>query len=221
MAVPTSARSETTPDNRRTTRLITCGAVAGVVFIGVSFAQAFARPGFELRRHALSALTLGGLGWVQVMNFVVTGLLAGACALGLRQALRFSRAGTAGPILVGVYGVAMIGGGIFTPDPALGWPPGAPAGLPVEPSVNSVVHTVFGAMAFLSLIAAGLVFARRFAGQGHRGWAAYSCVSSLAAFILTALPWNEESASVRFAAGAVVISSWLVALSCRIRRERE
>ncbi|MEV6812422.1 DUF998 domain-containing protein [Micromonospora sp. NPDC051296] len=218
MTVPASAHLETTSTHRpRITRAINCGAIAGVVFIGVSFAQAFTRSGFDLRQHALSALTLGGLGWLQVTNFVVTGLLAGAFAIALRQALRPGRADTAGPILIGVYGIGMIGGGIFTPDPALGWPPGAPAGLPEQLSLNSALHTVCGAMAFLSLIAAGFVFARRSAGQGHRGWAAYSCANSVAAFILTALPWSEESASLRFAAGALIISSWLAALSWRVR----
>lgn len=218
MTVPTSAHTEmTSARDPRITRLVHCGAIAGVIFIGISFAQAITRSGFDLRQHPLSALTLGGLGWLQITNFVVTGLLAGAFALGLRQALRPGRADAAGPVLIGVYGVGMIGGGIFTPDPALGWPPGAPAGLPEQLSLNSALHTVFGAMAFLSLTAAGVVFARRFAGQGHRGWAAYSCASSVATFILTALPWSEESASLRFAAGAVIISSWLAALSWRSR----
>ncbi|MEV4360455.1 DUF998 domain-containing protein [Nonomuraea sp. NPDC049625] len=197
--------------------LLGCGAVAGVLFPVVSFTQAFTRTGFDLRRHALSALTLGDLGWLQTANFVLTGLLACAFALGVRRAARPGVTGAAasliGPILIGAYGVAMVGGGVFAPDPALGWPAGAPAGLPERLSTGSMLHTVFGATAFLSLIVAGLVFARRFAS---RGWMAYSVVSSLATFVLTVPPWGEDSASLRFAAGAVLISAWLAALSVRL-----
>ncbi|MET7419142.1 DUF998 domain-containing protein [Dactylosporangium sp. NPDC005555] len=196
--------------------LVNCGAIAGFVFLGGSFAQAFTRPGFDLRRHALSALTLGDLGWLQVTTFVLTGLLALAFAVGLRRALR---PGWAGPALIGTYGIGMIGGGIFTPDPAFGWPSGAPAGLPEHLSTSNTLHTVFGAMAFMSLIVAGLVFARRYARQGRRAWMVHSYASSAAAFILTALPWSEESASLRFAFGAIVISSWLAAVSWRTRND--
>ncbi|MFI7491911.1 DUF998 domain-containing protein [Micromonospora echinaurantiaca] len=212
----TTAPTGTSAADRRTTWLLRSGLAAGVLFPVLSFAQALLRPGFELRRHALSALTLGDLGWLQTVNFMVTGLLAGAFAVGLRRALRSGRADTAGPVLVGGYAVAMIGGGIFTPDPAYGWPAGAPAGLPEQASTGSILHTVFGAMAFLSLIAAGLLFARRFARQGQRGWAVHSGVSGAAAFVLTVPPWSEASASLRFAAAAVVISSWLAVLAWRV-----
>ncbi|MGC5307647.1 DUF998 domain-containing protein [Micromonospora zamorensis] len=215
----TTLRSVPETPLRPTLFLVGCGTVAGLLFPALSFGQAFTRPGFDLRRHALSALTLGDLGWLQVIAFVGTGLLAVAFAVGLRRALRPGRAGTAVPVLVGVYGVAMVGGGIFVPDPALGWPPGAPAGLPEQASTGSILHTVCGAAAFLSLIAAGLLLARRAAGQGDRGWASYSAATAAVAFVLTALPWSEGSASIRFAVAAVLISGWLVALSRRARAE--
>ncbi|MGC5290610.1 DUF998 domain-containing protein [Micromonospora sp. DT231] len=204
---------------RRTRLLLGCGTAAGVLFPALSFGQAFTRSGFDLRRHAVSALTLGDLGWLQVIAFAGTGVLAVAFAVGLWRALRPGRAGTVVPVLVGVYGVAMVGGGVFVPDPALGWPPGAPSGLPEQASTGSILHTVCGAAAFLSLIAAGLLLARRLAGQGHRGWALYSAASGGVAFVLTALPWSEGSASIRFAVGAVLISGWLVAVSWRVRDE--
>jgi hypothetical protein len=200
-----------------TDRLLRCGTVAGVLFPVLSFGQAFTRAGFDLRRHSLSSLTLGDLGWLQTVNFVLTGLLAVACAVGLRQVLRPGRADTMGPALVGVYGVAMIGGGIFVPEPAFGWPAGsAEWGQPLSTS-NNTLHTVFGIMAFMSLIVAGLVFARRFAGQSRRVSAWYSAAGGVAVFAITALPWSQQSASLRFAAGAVIISGWLAMISWRLR----
>jgi Protein of unknown function (DUF998) len=59
----------------QTARLLGCGIVAGPLFLAVVFLQAFTRDGFDLSRHPLSLLSLGELGWVQMANFVVTGVL--------------------------------------------------------------------------------------------------------------------------------------------------
>ena len=74
-------------------------------------------------------------------------------------------------------------------------------------------------MAFMSLIAAGLGIARRFARQGWPAWAWYSAASGVSAFAVTSLPWSPETASPRFAAAAaaVIISGWLAAISWRLR----
>ena len=109
-----------------TRALLTCGVVAGPVYIVVAVIQMFIRPGFDIRRHALSLLSNGALGWIQIGNFLVTGLLVIAGALGMRRVLRGSRGGTWGPLLIGVYGLGLIGAGIFRADPALGFPPGTP-----------------------------------------------------------------------------------------------
>ena len=58
--------------------------------------QAFTREGFDLRRHPLSLLSLGELGWIQIGNFVVAGLLVVAFAVGLRRVLHPGRGGTWG-----------------------------------------------------------------------------------------------------------------------------
>jgi hypothetical protein len=75
----------TRPDRRGvalTRALLSCGAMAGSWFIGASPIQALTRAGFEPTRHAISLLLLGDLGWVQLINFVATGLLAVALAVG-------------------------------------------------------------------------------------------------------------------------------------------
>lgn len=132
--------------------------------------------------------------------------------MGLRRALN---PGRGVPILVGVYGVGMIGGGLFPPDPALGWPAGAPEGLPEQLSTTSMLHTACAAAAFLSLIVASLVSGR----LGGRTWAAYSAGTGLVTFVITTLPWGAGSESLRFAAGAVLISGWLAAVSLRLRSD--
>jgi len=74
------------------------------------------RPGFDIRRHAVSQLSLGDLGWVQITNFILSGLLVIACAVGMRRALHEGRAGTWGPLLVGAYGLGLVAAGVFVAD---------------------------------------------------------------------------------------------------------
>ena len=84
--------------------LLLCGAVAGPLYLVVGLTEAFTRPGFDIRRHDLSLLANGTLGWIHVLDLVVTGLLVVAGALGIRASLATGRGRTWGPLLVGVYG---------------------------------------------------------------------------------------------------------------------
>lgn len=143
----------------------------------VGLVQALTREGFDIRRHPLSLLSNGGLGWIQVTNFVVAGLMVTACAVGMRRVLRPGPAGTWGPLLVGGYGLGLVASGIFRPDPADGFPPGTPPGLPEAVSLHGLLHFASGGVAFLALIAACFVFARRFGKLGERGWAVYSAMT--------------------------------------------
>ncbi len=149
--------------------LLACGVVAGPLFIVVALLQVLTRDGFDLSRHPLSLLSLGDLGWVQISNFVVSGLLSVAFAVGLRRVLHPGRAGTWGPLLVGAYGVGLIMGGVFVADPALGFPPGTPQGVPDQLSWHAVLHAIAPPMAFLSLIVACLVFVAGLAYSGNGG----------------------------------------------------
>ena len=104
-------------DTATTRTLLGCGVGAGPLFLLVALTQAYTRTGFDLRRHPFSMLSLGDLGWLQITTFVVTGLLFTACAAGMRRTLRGRRGGTWGPALIGAFGVALIGGGVFVADP--------------------------------------------------------------------------------------------------------
>lgn len=126
-------RSTRSPaEYRVNTRLLAAGATAGVLFTVVGAIQALVRPGFDISRHAGSMLTLGEFGWIQTVNFVVTGLLLIAGAVGLGRAMaaagRGTRAAKWSARLLGVYGAGFVFAGLFVPDPALGFPPGTPEG---------------------------------------------------------------------------------------------
>src|SRR5579859_3199942 len=96
-----------------TRTLLLGGAPAGPDYLGVRLLQAFTRPGFDVTRHDLSLLANGSLGWIQSANFLVTGLLVLGGALGIRRVLRRRPGGTALPLLVGLYGLGLLGAGLF------------------------------------------------------------------------------------------------------------
>src|SRR6266536_2344322 len=88
-----------------TNALLAGGVIAGPLFILASYAQVLTREGFDLKRHAISMLTLGDQGWIQSANFEITGVLVLACAGGMRRVLRAGRGSTWGPLLYGAYGL--------------------------------------------------------------------------------------------------------------------
>jgi hypothetical protein len=180
------------------------------------------RNGFDITRHALSLLSNGDRGWIQIANFLVSGLLVIAGAAGMRRVLRDSRGGAWGPLLIGVYGVGRIGAGFFRADPALGFPPGLPASAYDTISWHGIMHFVSGGIGFLGLIAACFVFARRFGALGQRGWAAYSMVTGVfffAAFFGIASGSKGAGVSVAFALAVVLGWAWISAMAARLRSE--
>ena len=203
---------------KRTRALLACGVVAGPLFLAVALLQALTRDGFDLGRHPLSLLSLGELGWIQIANFVVAGLLSVAFAVGLRRVLHPGRGGTWGPLLVGAYGVGLIGGGVFIADPGAGFPPGAPAGAPEQLSWHGILHDAAHVLAFLALIAACFVLARRFAALGQRGWATYCVATGVALLGLMAWP-DRDTVLVQLAVAIVLGWVWLSVLAARLLRD--
>ncbi len=153
-----------------TRALLACGAAAGPLFLSVGVVEGLTRSGFDFRRHAISQLSLGSLGWIQVASFLVTGTLVTAGALGLRQAIGRTAGGTWGPRLVGFFGASFLLAGVFEADPGAGFPSGTPDG-PASLSGHGTVHMLSGTVGYLALCAAFLVLARHFAAHGRRGWA--------------------------------------------------
>ena len=184
--------------------------------------QALTRPEFNLIRHDLSLLSNGDLGWIQITNLVLTGLLVGVFAVGMRQALYAGRGRTWGPILLGIYGLGLIGAGFFTADPAFGFPPGTPVDAHAM-SWHGLLHFICGGVGFLALIAACFVFARRFASQRQRGWAVYSLATGViffAAFVGIAMGSGQSWSVIGFWIGVVVAWAWISALAVKLLTER-
>jgi hypothetical protein len=215
-------------DAVQTKTLLLCGMIAGPLFTLAWLVEGATRANYHPLRHPVSSLALGDLGWTQIANFIVAGLLTLAFAVGLWRALRPRGGSTWGPLLIGAYAIGLLGAGIFVTDPVSGYPPGTPDQLIEYSSVHAALHDLFSIPTFVGLPIACFVFARRFVGWGQRGWAIYSTVSGLAFAVMFLL----ASAGFAQAAGQVDLAglfqrititigwSWLTLLAIRLLNAR-
>ncbi|RPF41480.1 uncharacterized protein DUF998 [Streptomyces sp. Ag109_G2-6] len=187
------------------------GMVAGPLFLGAGLAQGFAREGFDFTRNAISQLAVGESGWIQTVNFVLTGALLMAGATGLRRMLRGTPGGTWGPALVGVFAVSFWAAAVFPADAGAGFPAGAPETTVM--SGHGAVHMFGGMVGYLTLCAAFVVLARPLAVRGLRGWAVASRVMP----VVVLAGFMASAASVlAFTAGAGLGLLWLAAVTARL-----
>ncbi|GLZ40437.1 DUF998 domain-containing protein [Actinokineospora sp. NBRC 105648] len=201
-----------------TRSLLGYGLLAGPFYLVVGLVQALTRDGYDLLRHDLSLLANGPLGWIQVVNLVLSGLMTIAAAVGVRRALRGRPGGTWGSALIVGYGVGLVAAGAFTADPMNGFPAGTPAGPPAAPTPHGTLHFVAGGVGFLCLIAATFVLARHFAP----GWSWYSRatgVAFLAGFAGIATGSDNPGVVLGFWVAVVLGWTWLAVLSLRLYRE--
>ncbi|MYW48202.1 DUF998 domain-containing protein [Streptomyces sp. SID161] len=189
------------------------GIAAGPLFLAAGLAQGLTRDRFDFTRNALSQLSLGSLGWIQVTVFLLTGLLVISGAIAIRRTLGDAPGGTWAPRLLGVFGASFLLAGVFRADPGAGFPAGAPEDRGASLSAHGTAHMLSGTVGYLALCAAFLVLARHFATRGQRGWA-LACrvvpVGVLAGFAGSSLT------VLAFTAGAALGLLWLTAVSARL-----
>jgi hypothetical protein len=219
VAGPAAASGTTCDPAVRVTRsLLGYGVIAGPVYVTVSLAQVFTRGGFDPLRHEWSLLANGHFGWIQIANFIVSGLMMVAAAAGLRRAMGVN--GRWAPRLWAGYGLGLVGAGLFRADPTLGFPPGTPAG-PGAVSWHGMLHLVSAMIGFGCLIAACVVLARRLSAEGRRGWAACSWgtgVVFLAAFVGVASGSGSVATTLGFVAAVLLAWAWISAVSVHYYR---
>jgi hypothetical protein len=204
------------PAGRVTRSLLGYGVLAGPLYVAVALIQAAIRPGFDLLHDDVSLLANGNLGWIQVANFVVTGLFVLAFATGMARSV-----GGWAPRLVAGYGIGLIAAGVFVADPMNGFPAGTPAGRPETLSVHGILHIVAAALGFACLIAACVVMARRFAAERRSGWTVFSVVTAVAFFAAFAgVASGSDSAAVvlGFWAALILAWGWMAAVAIHLYR---
>jgi hypothetical protein len=225
---PNDTRSR--PGRRTRQRLLLGGAAAGLIAFMVAFlVEGALRPGYRPWRHAISQLSLGPFGWVNIIGVLVAGASLLAFAAGLHAALPTGVGSRWGPRLMAVTGTCLLLTAALLDDPGLGYPPGTPA----QQSLHGLLHGLLITLAVGCLSAACLVMARRFAGDhGWRGWARYSTVTGLVVatgYVATAVVTGLDQAGLLPNAPggllqrAMIIAGfgWIILLAARLLRQRQ
>lgn len=196
----------TTTQQSAPVALLTAGALAGPLYVGIGTIEAIVRDGFDIRRHSLSILANGTGGWIHSTMMVVTGLLTVLGALALRRAGLRSRWAFGG---LAVYGAGVAAAGLMRADPMDGFPIGTPPGIPQTVSWHSFGHITAGMIGFIGLIIACLVLARRFSREGSPGWSRFSLITGVVYFLgLVGIGTGSGTAAVNLGFSVAVILGW-------------
>ena len=156
--------------------LLVCGIVAGPLFFAIFSIAGALRSNYDPLRHPISSLMFGPGGWVQSVNFLLTGTLVtlfdGGSVIGSRTGrwpygAHLAHGGRdwahrRRPVRSG--SVERISARHTTncrPPPPTGW----------------CVHDLCSTPVFTALPAACIVLARRFAKNSMTSWAVYSAIS--------------------------------------------
>jgi hypothetical protein len=205
-----------------TRSLLGYGVLVGPFYVVVGLVQALTRTGFDLTRHDLSLLANGSLGWIQIANLVLSGLMTIAAAVGMRRALRVLGDGPGsrwGPRLVAVYGIGLVGAGVFVADPMNGFPPGTPDGPPAAATVGGVGHLAFGGIGFLALVAACFALALSYPGRPGMAWLSrITGVVFLLGFLGIASGGASPAVVLGFWVGLLLAWTWLALVSLDLYR---
>lgn len=137
--------------------LLWTGILLGPIFYAVALSQILTRTGFDISRQPLSLLALGEGGWIQTANFIVTGVLGLCLAIAL-FGIDKGLSGIAAGMLIAVFGVGIILAGVFPSDPSMGFPPGAPDGVPEVMSQTAKLHGLGFMVSFSALTLAFAAF---------------------------------------------------------------
>jgi hypothetical protein len=211
----------------RNRALLACGIVGPLLFVVTFLIEGAVRADYNPFQHPVSSLSLGPYGWLQAANFIVSGLLVVAFAIGLRPAVRKFGAGFWTPLLVGLVGLGLFGAGFFATDPISGYPPGT-APLLAARTVHGVLHDLCSTPVFTALPAACFVVAYRWGKAGLRRWAVGSLASGvlmLGCFVLTSLGFQQNPAFVAIGGllqrlTLIIGLGWLVAVAFYLLRPR-
>ena len=196
----------------RSSRALLIGAViATPLFVALWAVQAFTREGFRPTYHPMSLLSLGDFGWVQIANFILTGMLVIGGGIGLGRALEPGRLTRWGTTLIVLMGIGLVVAGVFVTDAGAGFPAGAPEGAP-EMSWHGAVHEVGFVLTQVAFVAGGVVLAVRCGRNRQPGWMV-ACAAAVLAAVLVAALGGPETLAIRLVISAAIELGLISALA--------
>lgn len=218
--IQTSDRTRPSTHAGATRQLLTIGAIGGPAYIAAGLVQALLRDGFDLGHHPLSLLSTGRYGWIQILNFIVAGLITIAMAVGFHRAMDNQPGSRWTPRLLAAYGVGLVAAGVFVTDPMNKFPGGTPDGPPDKITWHGAAHLTFAGLGFAGLVAAMFVTARYFTRRNETRWARYTRATAVTFLVgFMSLSSGEANAArlAVFWVGMLAATIWLTATALRLR----
>jgi hypothetical protein len=196
--------------------------VGGVASLALTAVVGALRENFNPWHQAMSALSLGPGGWLQMVNMIVFGLVVLTTVGPWRQILAGGRGAVAYPVLTALVGVCFIGVGLIRQDPAPGYNPEKL--MLTAPTPLGLMHLAIAGVAAVSSVAALFVIAARLARDpAWPRWAWYSTATALLVIACIAVyaVWSIQPtgfAGTFERAAMVAPLVWLFAFLRRLRR---
>lgn len=155
------------------------GITAPLLFGLLVFVAGLLRPGYDHVADYISELGAGPNAWIMNADFMLTGLMLVAFALGLAKALRTGRSARIGPILVGIFGSGVFAAGIFSCDP------GCPSS---GGSLSQQMHDLVSVTAFVAIMIAPIIVSGAMKqDQSWQSYRSYSLATGIAAIVFFVL----------------------------------
>jgi hypothetical protein len=130
------------------------GMLGSTLFIAIFMFEGWLRPGYNSLSMYVSALSLGQRGWIQILNFVVFGILMLMFTRSVAAEFQSGKASRGGLILLTIIAICYLLSGPFVMDPA-----DTPRN---QMSFHGTLHGIFGGIVFSLMPISCFVFLRRF-----------------------------------------------------------
>jgi hypothetical protein len=130
------------------------GIIGPALFVVTFTLEGWLRPGYKTLGMYVSALSLGPRGWIQMVNFVVFGVLLLVFTRGLAGEFPDGQASRGGLILLTIIAICYFLSGPFVMDPS-----GTPLN---QATIHGTLHGIFGGIVFLLMPISCFVYLRRF-----------------------------------------------------------
>ena len=185
----------------KTSKLLLFAAWSGVIgpalFVAVFLLEGWIRPGYNPLAEYVSALSLGGRGWIQMVNFIIFGALLFGFSRAAAVEFPDGKASRWGLILLTIIAIGYFFTGPFIMDPT-----GTPL---AETTFHGNLHGILGAIVFVMMPITIFVFWRRFHSDSKwqflQGWTLvlgticaavdiyFSIISKIPILLTSQSPW--------------------------------
>lgn len=158
------------------------GVIGPSLFLLTFMIEGWLRPDYNAFEMFISALSLGSHGWIQILNFMVFGVLLFIFSRGVAAEFPSGKASRGGLIILTIIAICYFLSGPFVMDPA-----NTPRD---QMTFHGTMHGIFGAIVFTLMPICCFVYLRRFRDDPDwrflQWWTlALGIISALGVIILT------------------------------------